>query len=495
MNYEESVKATTEFENPLFGTAATTVVSRQIGADLETPVSAYYKLRGAGAVFLLESVEQGVSVGRYSFIGIRPEARAIIRQSGLEILGLDGQPLSLTGLEGLDNPQAALRALFRRSTVQTDTSMPPLLGGAVGYIGYDMIRYFERITESIPDLGDTVLAELYLVDTLVVFDHANHQLSLLKLARSGDESQAKETLDHLASALQSPIRHATALPIAARSQEERANFTRESFCAAVERTKEHILAGDVYQLVLSQRIEGETSADPFTVYRSLRMLNPSPYMYFFDFGDRHIIGSSPEALVTLNGSRAKVRPIAGTRPRGQSPAHDRQLAEELLKDEKERAEHVMLVDLGRNDLGRCCRFGTVSVAEYMEVERFSHVMHICSTVTGDLREGVSPFDLFKSTFPAGTVSGAPKIRAMQIIEELEPSPRGIYAGAVGYVSLSGDMDWCIGIRTILMHGNNYCLQAGAGIVADSLAEREYEETLHKMAALRRAITMAEEGIS
>ena len=489
------MKSTTESDIPLFGTAATTVVARQIGADLETPVSAFYKLKSVGAVFLLESVEQGVSVGRYSFIGIRPEARAIIRQSGFEIIGSDGLPISVAGSNGAGNPEAALRALFRRSPIRSDVSLPPLLGGAVGYIGYDMVRYFERITEIVPDLGQTVLADFFLVDTLVVFDHANHQLSLLKLALSGDEIRAKETLDHLASILQSPVRPVPASPVAAQSISERANFTRESFCAAVEKTKEHIAAGDVYQLVLSQRIEGETSADPFTVYRSLRMLNPSPYMYFFDFGDRHIIGSSPEALVTLNGSRAKVRPIAGTRPRGRSPAHDRQLAEELLKDEKERAEHVMLVDLGRNDLGRCCRFGTVSVQEFMEVERFSHVMHICSTVVGNLRDGVSPFDLFKATFPAGTVSGAPKIRAMQIIDQLEPAPRGMYAGAVGYVSLSGDMDWCIGIRTILMQGPRYILQAGAGIVADSAPAREYEETLHKMAALRYAITMAEGGIS
>ena len=487
------MKSTTD--SPLFSTEATTVISRQIGADLETPVSAYYKLRSAGAVFLLESVEQGVSVGKYSFIGIRPEARAIIRQSGLEVVGLDGQPLSSAQLDGLNNPLTALRALFRRSPIQSDTSLPPLLGGAVGYVGYDMVRYFERITEPIPNLGRTVLAELFLVDTLVVFDHASHQISLLKLVQPDNELRARRDLDDLASVLRNPIRHAGASAVTSGNGQERADFTRETFCAAVAQTKEHIAAGEVYQLVLSQRIEGETSADPFTIYRSLRMLNPSPYMYFFDFGDRQIIGSSPEGLVTLNGSRARVRPIAGTRPRGKSPAHDRQLAEELLKDEKELAEHVMLVDLGRNDLGRCCRFGTVSVQEYMEVERFSHVMHICSSVVGDLKDEISPFDLFKATFPAGTVSGAPKIRAMQIIDQLEPSPRGVYAGAVGYVSLSGDMDWCIGIRTIVMRGSTYSLQAGAGIVADSVPEREYEETLHKMAALRRAITMAEEGIS
>lgn len=485
---------TTDSQPAFFSAAPTTVVSRQVGADLETPVSAFYKLRNAGAVFLLESVEHGASVGRYSFIGIRPSARAIIRPSGLEIVGLDGHPISIPGLQTVADPHTALQALFRRFPIQSDTSLPPLLGGAVGYIGYDMIRYFERISDPVPDLGRPVLAELFLVDTLAVFDHANHRMSLLKLTVNGEESGAKDQLDQLAAVLQRPIEPSEINPITTKPAPERANFTRESFCQSVEQTKEHIRSGDVYQLVLSQQIKGETSADPFTIYRTLRMLNPSPYMYFFDFGDRRIIGSSPEALVTLNGKQAKVRPIAGTRPRGQSPAHDRQLAEELAQDEKERAEHVMLVDLGRNDLGRCCRFGTVSVDEYMEIERFSHVMHLCSTVTGELREGVSPFDLFKAAFPAGTVSGAPKIRAMQIIDQLEPSRRGVYAGAVGYVSLSGDMDWCIGIRTIVMQGSTYILQAGAGIVADSVPEHEYEETLHKMAALRRAITMAEEGI-
>lgn len=488
------MSSTTDREQPYFSMSATTVVSRQVGADLETPVSAFYKLRTAGAVFLLESVEQGAKVGRYSFIGIEPEARAIVRQSGLEIVGLDGRAISSTMTEQRRDPQAALRALFQRSAIQTDSPLSPLLGGAVGYIGYDMVRYFEQITTPIPDLGTMPLAELFLVDTLAVFDHANHQMLLLKLARPGDESRAKEKLDQLAGVLESPIRVSAGPSTAKVTGNERSNFSRESYCRAVETTKEHIRSGDAYQLVLSQRMQGETSADPFTVYRALRMLNPSPYMFFFDFGGRQIIGSSPEALVTLNGRQASVRPIAGTRPRGQSPAQDRQLAEELMRDDKERAEHVMLVDLGRNDLGRCCQFGSVTVDEFMEIERFSHVMHICSTVTGNLRDDVTPFDLFKAAFPAGTVSGAPKIRAMQIIDQLEPDPRGIYAGAVGYVSLSGDMDWCIGIRTIVMEGATYHLQAGAGIVSDSVPEREYEETLHKMAALRRAITMAEEGL-
>jgi anthranilate synthase component 1 len=271
------------------------------------------------------------------------------------------------------------------------------------------------------------------------------------------------------------------------------NFTEPEFCAGVEKIKEYIRAGDVYQLVLSQRLTGETEADPFLIYRALRMLNPSPYMFYLDMDEIKLIGSSPEALSRLENRLATVRPIAGTRPRGKTDEEDRLLAKQLLEDEKERAEHVMLVDLGRNDLGRCCEYGSVAVPEFMEIERYSHVMHITSHVTGTLSPKLDQYDLFHATFPAGTVSGAPKIRSMQLIEELENLKRGPYAGAVGYFSLSGDMDWCIAIRTIIMKGKNYFLQAGAGIVADSVPEREFVESNDKIAALRKAIEMAEEG--
>jgi anthranilate synthase component 1 len=466
-----------------------------MAADIETPASAFYKLRRAGAVFLLESVEHGAHFGRYSFIGLAPRAHAIVRADSLEIIQANtnggktppGSRLSI-------DPQSALRALFSGAQITGSEDFPPLLGGVVGYIGYDMVSFFEPAVPSSSRMLKQPLAELFLIDTLVAFDHVRHEIVIMVLAGDSDPNGPAERISAIESVLLSPLEITSNKGNGKPIRPESFNFSREQFCGAVTSAKEYIASGDVYQIVLSQRLTGETSAEPFSIYRALRMLNPSPYMYYLDFGNRRVIGSSPEALVKLSGRQASVRPIAGTRPRGATPSEDRALAGDLLADEKERAEHVMLVDLGRNDLGRCSEFGSVKVQEYMEVERFSHVMHLCSTVTGTLRPDTGSFELFKSAFPAGTVSGAPKVRAMQLINEFEPVSRGLYSGAVGYASASGDMDWCIAIRTIQMIGSTYHLQAGAGIVADSVPGREYEETLHKLAALRCAITSAEETL-
>jgi anthranilate synthase component 1 len=367
------------------------------------------------------------------------------------------------------------------------------LGGAVGYISYDFARFFEPIPNLLDDNSDMPLALFYLIDTLLVFDHVQRRLKIMCLQTNSNRREAEDKLEQIAEILRSPLNLPAAKEHLRSGKNLVSNFTKEEFCQAVMKVKKHIVAGDVYQQVISQRLSGATDSDSFMIYRALRMLNPSPYMFYLDFDQFKLIGSSPEALVRLENGMATVRPIAGTRPRGSDEKEDRQLESELLADEKERAEHVMLVDLGRNDLGRCCDIGSVKVTDFMTVERYSHVMHMTSNVVGRLKSGLSQFDLFRAAFPAGTVTGAPKIRAMQLIEEYEKIRRGPYAGAAGYFSLSGDMDWCITIRTIIMQDKNFYLQAGAGIVADSVPEREYDETLHKIMALKKAIEMAEEG--
>ena len=463
---------------------------REMPADLETPVSAFLKLQAHGAKLLLESVEGGTVLGRYSFIGVSPRTRVELRQDAMHLHSSEGE--LRIAYEGTD-PLKSLKELLGSFSIASHGDRPPLLGGLVGYFSYDMVRKFERVDGELPDPLDLPLGIFYLVDTLLVFDHVQHKLKILTLSSPDSRSTAGETVERLMSIIRAPLE--TPAPESSKQSTGKlvSNFTKERFCTAVEKTKEFIRAGDVYQLVLSQRLAGRTDADPFTIYRALRMLNPSPYLFYLDLGQTKLIGSSPEALVRLKGDRATIRPIAGTRPRGDSDEADRDLAAELLADEKERAEHVMLVDLGRNDLGRCCEYNSVTVDEFMKVERYSHVMHLTSNVVGTLRKGLDQFDLFRAAFPAGTVSGAPKIRAMQLIDELEQERRGPYAGAVGYFSLSGDMDWCIAIRTIVMKGKDYFLQAGAGIVADSEPGREYQECMDKLAALKKAIQNAEEG--
>jgi len=471
---------------------------RQIQADLETPVSVYLKLRGKGPSFLLESVEKGEQLGRYSFLGVKP-AGVLIADAGKVSLRESGSVQELAPPGG--DPLAAMKQFLSCYRPISVDGLPRFCGGLVGYLGYDAVRFFERaplaskIGLGLPD------AVFLLADSLVIFDHVKHCLLVVVNAHlEGDVSSAYKAATYKIDAIISELEHPmSSSPTRAPGEGIHcnswvSNCKRLDFEAAVRKAKEHITAGDILQVVLSQRLSRRTTVDPFAIYRALRMLNPSPYMFYLDLpGELRIIGSSPEMLVRLDGCQAEVRPIAGTRPRGADPAEDGTLARELLADPKERAEHVMLVDLGRNDLGRVCRYGTVRVPELMTIERYSHVMHIVSGVRGELQPELDAFDLLRATFPAGTVSGAPKVRAMEIIAELEGERRGPYAGGVGYFGYSGNMDTCIAIRTIVMQGNMAHVQAGAGIVADSDPAREYQETLNKAQALAEAIRTAEQG--
>ncbi|MFQ6058019.1 MAG: anthranilate synthase component I [Anaerolineae bacterium] len=482
------------------GTGNLVPVYRQLPADLETPVSVYLKLRGHGPSFLLESVEGGEQLGRYSFLGTDPEMtlitrdrQAVLRDNGI----IASQPL-----DGRD-PLDVIRDILSRTRPIILPGLPRFFGGAVGYIGYDTVRFFERLPATAEDdlgLPDTVFL---FTDTLIVFDHVKHRLLVIANAHvEGDAEGAYQAATAKIEGLVARLRQPLPLPYPpgpASDPRLTSNMPPQRFEAMVREAKEYIAAGDIFQVVLSQRLQRRTAADPFAIYRALRMINPSPYMFYLNLGPvagerpLHLIGSSPEMLVRLEDRVAELRPIAGTRPRGHTPEEDAALAAELLDDPKERAEHVMLVDLGRNDLGRVCAYGSVHVPELMVIERYSHVMHIVSSVKGQLNGRHDAFDLLRATFPAGTVSGAPKVRAMEIIEELEGVRRGPYAGAVGYFGYGGTMDTCITIRTIIMHGDTAYVQAGAGIVADSDPAREYEETMNKAKALAEAISVAERG--
>lgn len=469
---------------------------RKIPADLDTPVSAFLKLEPMGAVFLLESVEQGIQLGRYSFIGISPYASVKLEDGTVEV-----RRFGHAEARSLDpeDPFAPVREELAAADRIVGEAVPGPFAGAVGYIAYDMVRRFERVP--LPGDGALGLSEYHFLfpETLAVFDHAKSEIELMTLPPEGPPeaayTAAAQRIEGLLKALARPLPGGYAAPPAREEKGAPAasNMTEEAFQEKVRRAKEYILAGDAFQIVLSQRLAGETEAPPFRIYRALRMLNPSPYMFFIDFKGYQLIGSSPEVLVKLEKGKATLCPIAGTRRRGDTPAADRKLEEELLGDEKERAEHVMLVDLGRNDLGRVCRMGSVTTESLMHIEKYSHVMHIVSRVTGTLEEGRNMFDLLRAAFPAGTVTGAPKIRAMQIISELEGNRRGPYAGAVGYFGRNGDMDLCITIRTLVMKGRTFYAQAGAGIVADSDPAFEYRESLQKVQALVRAVEIAEEG--
>ena len=471
-------------------------VWRALPADLETPVSVYLKLRSQGASFLLESVEKGEQLGRYSFIGVAPSATLSV-QDGQAVLSDDGGA-RVVSCEGGDPLLAAATVLSPYTPAYVD-GLPRFVGGLVGYVSYEAVRFFERVPiASRPglDLPDAVFM---LADMLVIFDHVLHRLLVVANAHiDGSPGQAYHQavarIDAIVADLRQPLEVSPA-PIpeqTVRAKTWASNFQQTGFEEAVRKAKQYITAGDIFQVVLSQRLSCHTCADPFAIYRALRMLNPSPYMFYLELPEGlRLIGASPEMLVRLEGTEAQVRPIAGTRPRGLTPAEDVALASDLLDDPKERAEHVMLVDLGRNDLGRVCEYGSVAVTEMMSVERYSHVMHIVSSVHGSLRPELDAYDLLRATFPAGTVSGAPKVRAMEIIAELEGERRGPYAGAVGYFSYSGNMDTCIAIRTIVMQDDLACVQAGAGIVADSDPTREYRETLHKAEALAEAVRIAE----
>jgi anthranilate synthase component 1 len=445
--------------------------------DTDTPVSAFLKLRGDGPAFLLESAEQG-RVGRYSFIGVRP--RRVIRWS----LGEAGDPYALAAAE-LDS---------YRPAPQPD--LPPFSGGAVGMFAYDLVRTVEPLGEPNPDpLGMPDLA-LMLTDALVVFDHLKHTITLLANVYAEDDlegsyAQAKRTLADLRSRLAGPVPVPVRSPSGDRAMPAfESNMPRERYEANVARIVEYIHAGDAYQVVPSQRWSARIPVEAFSIYRGLRAVNPSPYMYFLDFGDFEIAGASPEPLITVSGAHVATRPIAGTRPRGSTAEEDRALAAELIADPKERSEHVMLVDLGRNDLGRVCEYGSVKVDELMVVENYSHVMHIVSRVSGRLRPGVAALDALRSALPAGTLSGAPKVRAMEIIDELEPVKRGGYGGAIGWVSYTGDLDTCIYIRTVVIKDGLAHIQAGGGTVADAKPEFEFRESQAKAEAVIAAIRLA-----
>jgi len=475
-------------------------VYEELLADLETPVSVLGKLGADENTFLLESVADGQHLGRHSFIGHSPFLT--LRARGDRVWIERGPTSMQRGLGPGESPLTVVRELLSEYRPVEVEGLPRFTGGAVGYVGYDTVRFFERLPSPPPD--DLGLPDCVLVgtDELVIFDHVTHTMKVLVNAHVTGEPDAcyDAALARIGATVERLSRpgEATALRRAPQRPPGKpelpegtsCNFEREEFLRAVAACKEYIAAGDIIQVVLSQRFSRRAAAPPFEIYRALRIVNPSPYMFYLAIGGLHVVGSSPEILVTYDHGEGRVRPIAGTRPRGRTGEEDRALERELLRDDKELAEHIMLVDLGRNDLGRVCDYGAVRVDELMVVERYSHVMHIVSDVRGTVRCGMDQFDVLEATFPAGTVSGAPKIRAMEIIDELEPTRRGLYAGAVGYFGFSGNMDTCIAIRTIVIDRGIAHVQAGAGIVADSMPEREYDETLNKAAALFAAMDQA-----
>ncbi|MGI8924742.1 MAG: anthranilate synthase component I [Fimbriimonadales bacterium] len=463
-------------------------VYAEVLADLETPTSAYWKLaHDKTHSFLLESVTGGERLGRYSFIGVDPSL--VVRSKGR--MGHSGEQEFETPEGG--SPLDTIRELLHERPYAHLEGLPPFTGGAVGMLAYDLVRFFERLPDANTDDPNCDDMHMLVCDSMVAFDHAKNRILVIAHAtdEAGSYERAAEQIEGIIERLRA------AIPPIPDSPKRRATFTsnvsRDHYEEAVARTREYIAAGDGVQMVISQRYSAPVSSHPIALYRSLRYLNPSPYMYLIRFGDFDVIGASPEVLVTVQGNRARVRPIAGTRPRGDTEECDRKLEEELLADEKERAEHIMLVDLGRNDIGRIAKAGTVEVNELMVVERYSHVMHIVSDVTGEMKDGLDCFDALRACFPAGTVSGAPKVRAMEIIDELETSRRGLYAGAVGYFGYDGDMDMAIAIRTIFLKDGVAHVQAGAGIVYDSIPEKEWEECACKAAAVISAIETAEGG--
>ncbi len=454
-----------------------------IAADLDTPVSAYIKLKALRPRFLLESVEGGERLARYSFLGFGDALEVRMDSDGLSIAG-ERHARPATQEQYL----AALRRALELSPRPRPDDELPFAGGLVGVSGYDVVRLFEKLPVNTEKQTSVPDAAFVAPQSLLVFDHLTRRVALL---HDGPEYERQKLRSEVIQQLRGPIPgngHDVKISRATPSLSE------AEFCDRVAACKEYIAAGDIYQIVLSVLFRGTTDVAPFEVYRAMRLLNPSPYMFFFDFDDLQVVGSSPEALVKLNDGNASLRPIAGTLPRGTTRAEDEANEAQLLADPKEAAEHVMLVDLARNDLGRVAQAGSVRVDPYRSIERYSHVMHIVSGVQGKLADGFDQFDLFAASFPAGTLVGAPKVRAMEIIEEMEGIGRGLYAGTAGYFGLSGDMDQAITIRTLVFSGDEYSFQAGAGIVADSVPEREYQEVLAKSAILRRALEIAAEGL-
>jgi len=469
-------------------------VVKSVTADLLTPVSAFLAIAAAQPnAFLLESVERGERIGRYTFLGARPYMQVRARGEKIELRYGNRTEHSLGNLLQI------LKKLLRQHRPVTFAGLPPFTAGAVGYFAYDSVRRLENIGEHAKDDLAVPDCVLMFFDRLLVFDHLLHQIHIIATADVTQESprraynRAVLDIASLEKKLAAGLRSAY-WQKAARGRKRKlrihAGTSRKHFLESVERCKEYIAAGDIFQVVLSQRLDFTPEVAPFDIYRALRTVNPSPYMYFLRMGDQHILGSSPEMLVRVTGRKLEYRPIAGTHPRGRDEEEDQKLEKQMLADAKERAEHVMLVDLGRNDLGRVSEYGSVKVRDLMYVERYSHVMHIVSALEGRLRDDLDALDAFAACFPAGTLTGAPKVRAMQILEELEPTRRGIYGGSVLYADFAGNLDSCIAIRTMLMQGKRAYLQVGAGIVADSDPQREYEECMNKAKAVMRAVEVA-----
>jgi anthranilate synthase component 1 len=475
-------------------------VYKEIYADLDTPVSAYMKIRDEKHSFLLESVEGGEKWARFCFLGCGPFT--IVSSKGKTItITKNGKEENESAKEGA-TPLAVLKEILSQYKPVEDTGLPRFTGGAVGFIGYDMVRYFEKLPEDTEDDLDVPDSLFVIADTVMIFDNVSQTIKIVSNAYIEGENideaygSALKKIDTLVDKLQrgAPVISSAQNNGKLKGGSLTSNFEKEKFKQAVLKIKEYILEGDVIQVVLSRRLKLGISQDAFTIYRALRTINPSPYMYYLEFDGLKVVGSSPETLIRLEGTNMEVRPIAGTRKRGQSEEEDVALEKELLADAKEMAEHIMLVDLGRNDLGRVAEINSVEVNEKFNIERYSHVMHIVSNVRAQLREGLDCFDILSAAFPAGTLSGAPKIRAMEIIDELEPTRRGLYGGAVGYISFNGNMDTAIAIRTLLVKGDVAYLGVGAGIVADSDPEKEFEETTNKGKALLKAISLAEQGL-
>lgn len=461
-----------------------------VKADTETPISVYSKLVGEDTGFILESVDGGEHLGRFSFIGLRPFLSVRVR--GTETIATDGAAVQ----RSQGNPFAALRSLLKEFLPAEIPGLPRFYGGAVGYFGFDMVENLERVPAAKSDELNLPDGKFLFPEVVIVFDHVKHSLQIIVCVRIEGEliecyQRGVQTLREMKEKLAEPVRlkaHAPCEPAQIVS-----NRSKEEYLDMVLQAKEYIAAGDIFQVVPSQRLSAALKVPPFEVYRTLRSLNPSPYLYYLNFGDIQIVGSSPELLVRLEDGIVETRPIAGTRRRGKNQAEDELLARELIADEKERAEHIMLVDLGRNDIGKVSVYGTVQTPTLMAIEKYSHVMHIVSSVQGQLQPGKDAIDALTACFPAGTVSGAPKVRAMEIIRELEKTKRGPYAGAVGYLGFSGNMDTCITIRTFVIADGQVHVQAGGGVVADSSPEAEYEESLNKAKALLQALVIAEGG--
>ncbi len=471
-------------------------VYREILADMDTPVSAFRKMGDNSNSFLFESVVGGEDWARYSFLGCDPSL--IFRSKGKDVEIVENG--EKRAFEAKSDPLDSLKELMSRYRPVKLPGLPRFFGGAVGYIGYDMVRFFETLPDETED--DLNLPDMLfmMTDRIIIFDNVNQKIKVVcNACTDGVDPEAAyrkatEGIDEMIARIRRPLPPSETAHKEGSEKEIRSNFSKKSFMEIVEKAKEYIRAGDIFQVVLSQRFETDNCEDPFQIYRAIRSLNPSPYMFLLNLGEISMVGSSPEVLVRVEEGDITLRPIAGTRKRGRTADEDLALEKDLLADPKERAEHIMLVDLGRNDVGRVSQTGSVKVDELMIVERYSHVMHIVSNVIGKLKPELDAYEVLRACFPAGTVSGAPKVRAMEIIEELEPTRRGPYAGAVGYFSFTGNMDICITIRTILLKGNKAYVQAGAGVVAYSDAEMEYVETVNKAKGMIRALEIAAEGI-